>query len=183
MCKNRDYSFLKKDSVIGVTGLITKEGPNRPFVIKCTLVQALRLCTSRTANRESRGITLLFLDHGTGRGDGPASRPGCSLPPEKTQYLLYRRLGGSQGRPGQVRKISHQPGFDPQTFQPVASCYTDWATGPTVLLQADKIFDCLRNYVTSLILTKELCCLHLDLQNLQFVCLITTVLRYKVQSS
>jgi len=32
--------------------------------VKCTLVQALRLCTGRTAHRGSRGIALLFLDHG-----------------------------------------------------------------------------------------------------------------------
>jgi hypothetical protein len=37
-------------------------------VVKCTLVQALRLCTGRTAHRGSRGIALLFLDHGTRRG-------------------------------------------------------------------------------------------------------------------
>ena len=36
--------------------------------VKCTLVQALRLCTGHTAHRGSRGIALLFLDHGTGRG-------------------------------------------------------------------------------------------------------------------
>ena len=30
--------------------------------VKCTLVQALRLCTGRTAHRESRGIALLFHD-------------------------------------------------------------------------------------------------------------------------
>ena len=35
---------------------------------KVTLVQALRLCTGRTAYRESRGIALLFHDHGTRRG-------------------------------------------------------------------------------------------------------------------
>jgi len=35
---------------------------------KCTLVQALRLCTGRMAHRGSRGIALLFLDHGTRRG-------------------------------------------------------------------------------------------------------------------
>ena len=35
---------------------------------KCTLVRALRLCTGRAAHRESRGIDLLFFDHGTGRG-------------------------------------------------------------------------------------------------------------------
>jgi len=36
--------------------------------VKCTLVQALRLCTGCTAHRGSRGIALLFLDHGTRRG-------------------------------------------------------------------------------------------------------------------
>jgi hypothetical protein len=36
--------------------------------VKCTLVQALRLCTGRTARRESRGIALPFHDHGTRRG-------------------------------------------------------------------------------------------------------------------
>ena len=36
--------------------------------VKCTLVQALRLCTGRTAHRGSRLTALLFLDHGTRRG-------------------------------------------------------------------------------------------------------------------
>ena len=36
--------------------------------VKVTLVQALRLCTGRTAHRGSRGIALLFHDHGTRRG-------------------------------------------------------------------------------------------------------------------
>ena len=44
-----------------------------------------------------------------------------------TRYPLYRRLGGPQGRSGQVRKISPPPGFNPRTVQPVASGYTDWA--------------------------------------------------------
>jgi hypothetical protein len=35
--------------------------------VKCTLVQALRLCTGRTAPRGSRGTALLFHDHGTSR--------------------------------------------------------------------------------------------------------------------
>jgi hypothetical protein len=48
-----------------------------------------------------------------------------ALPPGKTRYPLYRRLGGPQGRSGQVRKISPTPGFDPDTVQPVASRYTD----------------------------------------------------------
>ena len=36
--------------------------------VKCTLVQALRLCTGRTAHRGSRDIALPFHDHGTRRG-------------------------------------------------------------------------------------------------------------------
>jgi hypothetical protein len=49
------------------------------------------------------------------------------LPPGKTRYLLYRKLGGPQGRSGRVRKISPPPGFDHRTVQPVASRYTDYA--------------------------------------------------------
>jgi hypothetical protein len=51
--------------------------------LKCTLVQALRLCTGHTAHRESRGIALLFHDHGTRRGEGSASLPGLPLPLER----------------------------------------------------------------------------------------------------
>ena len=100
--------------------------------VKCTLVQVLRLCTSRTAHRGSRGITLLFLDHGNRRVEGSASRPDCSLPPGKTRYSLYRRLDGSQGRSGQMRKISPSTGIRSRTVEPVASRYTDYAIGPTV---------------------------------------------------
>jgi hypothetical protein len=66
--------------------------------------------------------------------EGSASRPGRTLPPGKTRYPFYRRLGGPQGRSGQVRKISPPPGFDPQTVQPVSSRYTDYATWPTLLI-------------------------------------------------
>jgi len=57
-------------------------------------------------------------------GVGSASRPGRSVPLEKTRYPLYRRLGGPQGPSKQVRKISPQPVFDPRTSKPVASRYT-----------------------------------------------------------
>ena len=43
--------------------------------------------------------------------EGSALRPGCSLPPKNTRYLLYRRLGGPQDRSGQVRKISPPTGI------------------------------------------------------------------------
>ena len=48
--------------------------------------------------------------------------PGA-LPPGKTRYPLYRRLGRPQGRSERVRKISPPPGFYPRTVQPVASPY------------------------------------------------------------
>ena len=81
------------------------------YIYKCTLVQALRLCTGRTAHRRSRGIALLFLDHGTRRCEWSASRHGRSLPSGKTRYPLYRKLDGPQGRSGQVRKISPPTGI------------------------------------------------------------------------
>ena len=37
-------------------------------MVKCTLVQALRLCIGRTVHRGSRGIALTFHDHATRRG-------------------------------------------------------------------------------------------------------------------
>ena len=50
-----------------------------------------------------------------------------ALPPGKTRYPLYRRLGGHQSRSGRVRKISPPPVYDLRTVQSVASRYTDWA--------------------------------------------------------
>ena len=99
----------------------------RKVKVKVTLVQALTFCTGRTAHRGSRGVALPFHDHGTRRGEGSASRHGRSLLPGKNRYPLRRRLGGPQGRFGQVRKISLPQGFDPRTVQTVASHYTDWA--------------------------------------------------------
>jgi len=93
--------------------------------VKCTLVQALRLCTGRTAHRGSRGIALLFMTTALEGGEGSASLPGHSLPPGNTRYPLYGTLSGPQGRSGQVRKISPPPAFDPRTVQPVASRYID----------------------------------------------------------
>ena len=77
--------FLSAVSVLFVAQS-SSENPeglmNNPVVlnvkVKCTLVQALRLCTGRTAHRGSRGIALPFHDHGTRRGEGSASRPGRS---------------------------------------------------------------------------------------------------------
>ena len=52
-----------------------------------------------------RGITLLFHDRGTRRGEWSAARPDRTLPPGKTQHPSYRRLGGPQGRSGRAENI------------------------------------------------------------------------------
>ena len=66
-------------------------------------------------------------------GVGDQRQAPAALPPEKTRYPLYRRLGGPQGRYGRVRKISPPPGFDPQNVQPIAIRYTDCAI-PALLI-------------------------------------------------
>jgi len=65
----------------------------------------------------------------------------AALAPGKTRYPLYRRLGGPQGRSGQVRKIWSPPGFDPRTVQPVASRYTDYVI-PAHQLVCTSLFLC-----------------------------------------
>ena len=77
---------------------------------------------------EEMNSSTLFLTSVLEEREGSASRPGRTLPPGKTRYPLYRKLGGPQSRSGQVRKISTPPGFDPRTVQPVGSSYTDYAT-------------------------------------------------------
>ena len=72
--------------------------------------------------------------------EGSESRLGRSLPPGKTRYPLYRRLGGPQGWSGQVQKIFPSPGFDPRTVRPVASRCTDCAIRPTLWGEVEKYF-------------------------------------------
>ena len=79
--------------------------------VKVTPVQALRLCTGHTDHRRSRSIDLPFHDHSTRRGWGVSVTPRPLFTPVKTRYQLYRRLGGPQGRSGQVQKISPPTGI------------------------------------------------------------------------
>jgi len=79
--------------------------------VKCTLVQALSLCTGRTAHRGSRGRALLFLDHGTRRGWEVTVTPRALFTPGKDQVPIVQYTGWAQGRYGQVRKISPSTGI------------------------------------------------------------------------
>jgi hypothetical protein len=54
-------------------------------------------------------------------GVGGQRHTPAALLPEKTRNPLYRRLDGTHGLSGRVRKISPPPGFDPRTIQPVRS--------------------------------------------------------------
>jgi len=65
-----------------------------------------------------------------------AARPGRTLPPAKTRYPLYRRLGGPQGRSGLEENLV-PTGIPSRTVQPVVSRYTDWATRYTLTIVED----------------------------------------------
>jgi len=60
---------------------------------KCTLVQALRLCTGHTAHMGSRGIALLFLDQGTRRGWGVSVMPWPLFTPGKDPPPIVQETG------------------------------------------------------------------------------------------
>ena len=72
----------------------------------------------------SRDIALLFLGPRHSRWGwrfSPTPRP--PLPPGKTRYALYRRLGGPQGRSGQAENLV-STGFRSRTVQPLVSFRT-----------------------------------------------------------
>ena len=52
-------------------------------------------------------------------GEWSAARPGRTLPPEKSRYPFYRRLGGPQGRSGRAENLV-PTGIRSRTVQPVA---------------------------------------------------------------
>ena len=65
--------------------------------VKVTLVQALRLCTGRTAHRRSRGVALLFHDHGTRRGWRVSSTLRPFFTPGKDPVPLVEEAGWAPG--------------------------------------------------------------------------------------
>jgi len=69
-----------------------------------------------------------------GGGEWSVARPGRTLPPGKTRYPFYGRLGGPQGRSRRAENLV-PTGIRPRTVQHVVSRYTDWATRPTLVLR------------------------------------------------
>jgi len=101
--------------------------------IRCTLVQALRICTGHTAHRGSRGIALIFPDHGTRQGvRGQCHVPAALYPGKRPSTHCTGGWVSPIAGLDRCGKSRPPPGFDPQTVQPVASHYTDYATRSTV---------------------------------------------------
>ena len=108
--------------------------------VKVTLVQALRLCTGHTAHSGSKGIALLFHDHGTRRGWGVSVTLRPLFIPGKDLVPLVQEAGWALGLVWTRTENLASPGFDPRTVQPVASRYTDWANRPTMLRSTKREF-------------------------------------------
>ena len=66
-------------------------------------------------------------------GEWSAAGPCRTLPPGKTRYPLYRRLGGPQGRSGRAENLVPTE-IRSRTVQPVVSRYTDYATRSTIYI-------------------------------------------------
>ena len=104
-----------------VASYSTTEGKKK----KCTLVQALRLCTGGTAHRGSIGIAVIFHDRGTRRDEGSASRPGRCLPTGKDPVSIVQEAGWAPGPVWTGAENLSSTGIRSRTFLPVASRYTD----------------------------------------------------------
>jgi len=66
--------------------------------VMCTSVQALRLCTGRTAHRGGVEVYLYsFLTTALEWGEGSASRPDRSLPPRKDPVLIVQEAVWAPG--------------------------------------------------------------------------------------
>jgi len=72
-------------------------------------------------------------------GVGDQRHAPAVLPQGKTRYPLYRRLGGSQGRSGQVRKISPTAGIRSPNFPARSESETAQTERSGHLLRIDKL--------------------------------------------
>ena len=107
--------------------------------VKCTLVLALRLCTGRTAHRGSRGIALLFLDHGTSRGWGVSVTSRPPFTPRKDPVPIVQETGWAPGpvwtgvenlTPTGIRSPD-RPARSQLLYRLCLPRYTNYATRPT----------------------------------------------------
>ena len=94
---------------------------------KCKVhpVQALRLCTGRTAHSGSRCIAVRFVATALERGEGLASLSGRTLLRERPGTHCTGGWVGPRVGLDRCGKSRLSPGFDPRTVQSLASRYID----------------------------------------------------------
>jgi len=83
------------------------------------------------AQKVGRDIALLFHDRGTRMGWVVSSTQRPHFTPGKDPVPILQEVGWAPGSVWTGAKNLVPTGFNPRTAQPVASCYADWATGPT----------------------------------------------------
>jgi len=90
-------------------------------------------------------------------GEWSVPHPGRTLPPGKTRYPFYRRLGGPKNRSGEAENLVPTGiFFRSRTVHPVVSRYTDWATRPThthTYIYIYAYINVVRYFILSLFLT------------------------------
>jgi hypothetical protein len=79
--------------------------------VKCTLIQALRLCTGCMAHRERRGIALPFLDQSTRRGWGVSIMLRLLFTPRKDPTHCTRGWVGPRADVDRCGKSRPPTGF------------------------------------------------------------------------
>ena len=95
--------------------------------VKSPFVQALRLCAGRAAHKGSRGIALLFHDHGTRKGWGVSVTPRPLFTPGKDLVPIVEEDGWAPGPVWTDAKNLAPTGIRP----PDRPAPTDYATRPT----------------------------------------------------
>jgi hypothetical protein len=71
---------------------------------------------------------------------------------ERKPVRILKEAGWATGPVWRVREISPSPWFDPRTFQPVASRYTDWAIPAPVEVYYFNINNCNKHWDVSWLL-------------------------------
>ena len=75
-------------------------------------------------------------------GEWSAARPGRTLPPGKTRYPFYRRLGGLQGRSGRAENLV-RTGIRSRTVQPISVAVLTELPSPLTHLSTNHALCCL----------------------------------------
>ena len=115
ICNSYEITYIEK------AGIFDSQYERVKVRVQFTLKQVTK------GKKGNRCRAVLFLQPRRQMKVSGQRHAPAALPPGKTRYPLYRRLGGSRRRSGRVRKTSSPTGFDPRTVHPLASHYTNCA--------------------------------------------------------